>query len=389
MNTSMFTFSRNINLLIKDDLSTFFHELTSSGYQLPVSSEDELKKLIRFGREFLPDSAFQISGGMTQIYVRPKVSIGYNFLKNILPIIYFLYTFRGDSNFMVKVKTNLENLPQFDDTLFELKCLKHFHGNGFSFQYEPRVVSGSKEKNPDFRLTKDGIELFCECKQVRIGQGKAELQFANQCRYVQGKFPKELGQRLFNMKLRLEVNFKRNPSEADLDKLARQVSQLCNGAQGLRELPLQQIGDNIEYLIIPQSESSQFPMKAMRVGSILLGSNESRRILNPDTSSPEGEVLLTSTDLARRRTETLIRLIREAKNQLPDDKFGIIIIGRTKLTIAIEPIQNRMNGMYYSNIIAFVVNPFDNFWSCYRPYYRELLANLFEGFQPVNLFLSK
>ena len=122
---------------------------------------------------------------------------------------------------MIKVKTNLANLPQFDDTFFELKCLNHFHRNGFPFQYEPDVYEEGKEKKSDFRLTKDDIELFCECKQVRIGQNIAELQFTNQCAYVRGKFPSDLWRRLFDAKLRLEVNFKINPSRTDLDELAR------------------------------------------------------------------------------------------------------------------------------------------------------------------------
>lgn len=387
MNGSI-TFSRNLNLLIDDDLSTFFQELSGSSYLLPITSEDELKRVIRFGREFLPGSAFTISAGMTTIYERHKVLRSYNFLKKLLPIICFLYTLRDDSDFMVKLKTNLANLPQFDDTFFELECLKYFHRNGFSFQYEPKVFDESKEKNPDFRLTKDDIELFCECKQVRIGQNKAELEFTNNYDYVTGKFPKELKQQLFDAKLRLEVNFKRNPSQAqaDLDKLVSQVSHLCKDAQGLRELPLQQIGNSIEYLVSPQSEPSQFPMRALKTGSILLGSSGPRRIWNPDTDSPEGEISFTSTDLARRRTETLARLIIEAKNQLPDDKLGIMIINRAKLTIAKEPIEKRMNGKHYDNIIACVVNPFDDLWTCYRTQYRGLLFDLFEGFQHENPF---
>ena len=59
----MLTFSRNLNLFIEDDLSTFFYEVTNSGHSLPTSNEDELKKVIHFGREFLRDSALRIEGG--------------------------------------------------------------------------------------------------------------------------------------------------------------------------------------------------------------------------------------------------------------------------------------------------------------------------------------
>jgi hypothetical protein len=185
MNNDMTLFSRNFDLLIEDDLSTFFQEIVRLGYPLPVTSEAELKKLILFGRGLFPEWAFKISAGMTPIgeilMAQIRSAEADKFLKDILPIIYFLYAFRDDNDFISKVKANLTNPPQFSDTFFELKCLNHFHRNGFSFQYEPKVFDGNNEKNPDFRLIKDDVELFCECKQVRTGQNVAELKFNEQC----------------------------------------------------------------------------------------------------------------------------------------------------------------------------------------------------------------
>jgi len=90
--------------------------------------------------------------------------------------------------------------------------------------------------------------------------------------------------------------------------------------------------------------------------------------------------------LARRTAGALKGLIIKAEKQLPDDKLGIMIINRAKLTIARQAIERRMNGRQYDNIIAFVVNVFTDFWTCYRPQYRELLFDLFEGFQHENPF---
>ncbi len=380
------SFSRDLNLLIESDLTTFMQESESSGYSLSVSTEKELQQLIEFGREFLPDSAFTISGGsFTPIYVRPKFAVDYNFVEIILPVISFLHRFQGNMDFIGKTKVNINNLAQFDDTIFELRCLKQFSDNGFSFQYEPSVIIGCKGKKPDFKLTKDNLDLFVECKQVRMGQGKGQLQFGKQCRDAQDRFPKKLGEHLLNKKLRLEVNFIKIPSERDLDDLCRRINKLYDNVQKLNELPLQQVGDSIEFVIVGQSKPSIFPMKAMRLGKIIVGT-ESRRIWNPATDSPEGEILFTSTDLVRRRRKTLVNLIREAKNQLPDNEFGIIILGKTNLTIAVKEIENRMNGNQYRNIMAFIVNPFDDFWSCYRTHYRGLLSDLFEGFQTQNPF---
>lgn len=382
------SFSRDLNLLIESDLTTFMQESESSGYSLSVSTEKELRELIGFGRQFFPDSAFTIrSGGITQIYVRSKFSVGYSFMGVILPLISFLYKFHENTGFISKVKVNIKNLAQFGDTIFELVCLKHFAENDCNFEYEPSVIIKGKEKRPDFRLTKDNTNIFVECKQVRLGQGKAEVQFTEQCNYAQDKFPGSLDKQLHTEKLRLEVNFKKSPSNKDLKALAVQLGDLCDDSPKICELPIQQIGDSIEYTIVKQSEPSQFPMKAMRVGRLIIGT-EPRRILNPDTNSPEGEILFTSTDFASRRRQTLVSRIREAKNQLPNNEVGIIILGKVNLAIAKHEIEKRMNGDQYANIMAFIVNPFDEFWSCYRTLSRELLSDLFEGFQTQNPFSS-
>lgn len=387
----MSTFSRNLDLLVEDDLSTFFHELEGLGYQLPVSTEAELNEIIQFGKEFFPKAMFEISAGATPLEERLMTMIRRGvtekFLANTLPIICFLYDFRHDNDFIDKVKGNLANTPQFGDTLFELNCLRHFHNNGFLFQYEPKVSDDKREKNPDFRLTKNDVELFCECKQVRSGQNKATLKFAKDHDYAQSRFPKNLQKQLSDAKLRLEVNFKSNPSQPDLDELVRRVTLLSKEDQGIWELPLQQIGNSIEYLVIPQSESSPFPVRTLRTMSFQVTIGEPFKIGDP-INSPGGEISFVSTDLARRTAESFKNIIRGARNQLLDDKPGIIIINRAKLAIAEEAIKRRVNLRRYDNIIAFIVNPFDDFWTGYRPQYRRLLLDLFEGFQPENHFKS-
>ena len=311
-----------------------------------------------------------------------------NFLANTLPIICFLYAFRHDNDFIGKVKGNLTNTPQFSDTLFELKCLYHFNKNGFFFQYEPKVSDGKKEKNPDFRLTKNNVELFCECKQIRTGQNKAELKFDEHRAYAESKFPKSLQKQLLDAKLRLEVNFKSNPLQSDLDELARQITLLSESNQGAKELGLRQIGDRIEYLVIPQSEPSPFPVRTLRTMSFQVRIGEPFRIGNL-INSPGGEISFVSTDLARRTAESFKNIIRVAKKQLPDDKLGIIMINRAKLSIAKEAIERRINLKQYRNIIAFVINPFDDFGTCHKTQYGELLFDLFEGFKPENCFKSE
>lgn len=287
---------------------------------------------------------------------------------------------------MRKVKTNLTNPPQFDDTLFELKCLDHFQRNGFSFNYEPQLHYETKEKKPDFLLYKDNMILFCECKQVRIGLGKADLKFNGQCNYVQEKFNNKIRQQLFDRKLRLEVDFKRTPSINELDELVKQINQLSDSAKGVEVFPSLQVGNSLEYLVVSQNAQRQFPIKTMFMGVMQLNASEPRQLFNPRSDIPGGEFIFYSSDLAKRRAETLRRNIREAKIQLPESMPGMMIINKAKLATAQQAIETRMDSKEYRNIISCVVNPFDDFWSCYKTSYRDLLFDLFEGFQRENHF---
>lgn len=387
------SFSRNLNLLNDTDVSTFFEESLKSGYILPVKGEDDLKRIIHFAKDFLPISAFEISAGITKINtVRPsqiRAWEAFGFIRDILPIACILYALKDNLKFLAKVKTKLANIPQVNDTFFELKCLSRFITNGFTFEYETKIDEGGEEKIPDFRLTIDAAELYCECKQVRVGQNVAELQFAEDCKNIRSKFSKALEQQLFEKKLRLEICFRKNLAQISpdhVDRLVEQLTLLSNNATGIRELPLTQLENDIEYCIIPQSGPRQFPVRTMVSVSMRLTAGKPRRIWNAATDSHEGEIAFYSVDLARRRLETVGRDIRAAKNQLPKGRFGIVVINRAQLTIAKQAIERRMNSEDYKDIIAIVVNPFSDFWCCYRLEHRRLLYSLFEGFQSENPF---
>ena len=244
-------------------------------------------------------------------------------------------------------------------------------------------------KIPDFRLTIDSTELYCECKQVRVGQNVAELQFAEDCNNIRSKLSKAHEQQLFEKKLRLEICFVKNLAQISpdhVDRLVEQLTLLSNSSTGIRELPLTQLENDIEYCIIPQSRPRQFPVRTMVSVSLRLTAGKPRRLWNAATDSHKGEIAFYSVDLARRRLGTVGRDIRAAKNQLPKGRFGIVVINRVQLTVARQAIERRMNREDYKEIIAIVVNPFSDFWCCYRPEHRRLLSSLFEGFQPGNPF---
>jgi hypothetical protein len=384
----MFAFSRNLNLLLRSDVAAFVQELEGSGRCLPFTDQDDLSELIAFSRRFLPDSAFTIQWGSTPIYLNPKNAQDYNFLEQILPAMRFLRTHSHNQAFMKKVETKLANLRQFHDTLFELECLSRFSENGFSFEYEPEVITPTGLKNPEFRLMKDDIELFCECKQLRIGQDKGSLHFSEQVKHVQSKLPDDLQELLHSAGLRLEINFKTVPSQSDLNRLATQVRKLRDDAEGIRETPIQQVGNDIEYLIVPQNKPDYFPMKSIKVGRMTVGT-KARGLFDPESGAFGGEIVVSSANLSRRQRATLANRLRAARRQLPDACPGILLLNRANLHTATEAIESRMNTAHYANVIAVVVNPFEDLWSCYRTAHRELLADLFDGFRPENAFSAR
>jgi hypothetical protein len=71
----------------------------------------------------------------------------------------------GEKEFL----NGLNNPTQFRATMFEIDCA-HFVFTNFNraeLELSPRVRINEKNKQPDFRfLTKNGLELFCECKSI-------------------------------------------------------------------------------------------------------------------------------------------------------------------------------------------------------------------------------
>jgi len=373
-------FSRELNLLIESDLETFVKESVSAGYRLPVSNKKKLREIIGFGRQFFTDSAFYVRNGTVQIYVYLNGTISYDFFKEILPLASFLYKFRDNNDFINKIKNNISNLKQFDDTIFELKCLRQFNENGCNFIYEPNVIIKDKTKKPDFKITKDNISIFVECKQIGVGKRVSEINFINQVRYAKDRFAKGLHQQLHENNLRLEIYFKKTPSIKDLETLIAKINAVYSNNNCVGEKNLQKVNENIEFIINRQDQPSQFPKTALTSVTLRAGIEE-RMILNSSTNIPIGEILFKSSSSVWRKGQTIIKRIREAKNQLPIGKHGIIILGNANIKIVRQEIEKRMNGNQYTNIIAFVANPFEHFWSCYRTPFKDLLLDLFKGFQ--------
>ena len=277
-------------------------------------------------------------------------------------------------------------MVQFDDTIFELKCLLKFHKNGYSFEYEPEVTIDDKKKNPDFHLYTEGFEVFVECKQVRFEESQPFNRFNIQTKYISDNLDENLKQQLFNCKLRLEINFKRNPSINELKKVISTLNQTACSPNGIKELPISCLG-NIEYLITYKSNPSHFPFKSVRTGLMII--SDKPRGLSPNLSGPvDEEISIYSTDLSIKRRQVVSKRIREAKNQLPEERFGIILLGKVNIISSSEFIEKRMNTSLYNHIFAIVLNPFEGFWACYKTPYKQILAHLFKDFQNVNPFLQ-
>ena len=371
-------FSKRLNLLEEMDQNLFIDGLNKANFNKFNLNLNELKKLIHFSKSIFPESIFKLEYGELSTIKIGKSYQGFYFLEDILPIMHFLYQFKDKKRFIKAIRINLNNLKQFSNTIFELQCLNQFNKNGFNFVYEPEITIKNKIKKPDFKLFSEDKIVYCECKSLSFNLNLYSIKFYEKASKLLSSFRKDLKENLISYNLRLEINFTKSPLEKDIMTVIDNI----NNMDEINEQDLVSL-DSIQYLIIPRENQFYFSKKSGILSEVLATQDE--KYFNFEKASDQ-DIVIFSNDLTIKQRRACSKLLTDAKKKLPNDFPGIIILNDVKPIPLKQILENRMKDDSYSNIIAIVLNPFDNFFSCYKTNAKKLLANLFYNFVSKNLF---
>lgn len=372
-----FSLSKKYDLCQNSLMDEFFAE--AKIHLLPSPKNfNEFSEIVKHSKSVLNNGHLLIEGGrFCSLRTLFKHSVGHDFFDQVWPVMYFIYFHQNLPN-IKKLIRNLNNGSQSSSTIFEIKCMELFEKNNWVVsEYEPIIYNWLKKKNADFVIQKNNLDLFVECKSINFASSKVFRQFNQRAEKIHSLFSKDELDKLNKYRLRIEIQFDKLPSEKNLNKFFEKINELKNN-DGLYTVRGEERIDNIRFIVRQQTELAYFPFKSIRSAQIQVGT-VARKLTFNDKEPYGVEIAVSSHDLYKRQIKIISNLITDAKKQLPNNKLSIILLEGTRGPLADKPARVRLETRKYLNVIAVVMNPFQDCRSTYKINAKDLLADLFEG----------
>lgn len=299
-----------------------------------------------------------------------KVTKALNLLDDILPALVFANRYFG-KKLPVELVQKLSNIPQIEDTIFELKCMGMFLDK-HKIVYEPELSTG---KIPEFKIiVKDNPEIYVECKS----QGQETAVHMVKFNSVVNRLMEPLNKspflkRAWEKGYRTEVfplAYIHDKEAGDcLNNLKRIQFEDCLGVG-------EKITEHIVVSCVPRDQES-LSKTAIKTGSITV-SDKSTQLSHRNT-----HLMIHAWDgveLQSRRSKR--RLLSEARRKLkniPDNSVGMICI-QTYGASHFQPDIERLVGQkQYERISLIWLNPFHEGKIICRNEFLPLRNTVFQG----------
>jgi hypothetical protein len=242
----------------------------------------------------------------------------------------------------------LENLPQFDDAMFEVACASHFasHSSVRSIRLHPQYQVRGHLKVPDFDMdVLGGIgRVVCECKSANENARRYSQQLDQVMKILSqaieghGGLPEDA---------RLEIHIaapRRSPPKDIANRIAKWLAKRPAFGE------INQFGE-FSVCVKQKGSGLTFDERDYLQGQFTI-SDKPQGILSVDA-----DLLLSVASLSDRRATSLGRLLNTAKAQLPPDRPCLIILQTTGSDVnpAIVAAQRRLRDAVYRHVRGLVI----------------------------------
>ncbi|HVV67814.1 MAG TPA: hypothetical protein VHE99_02080 [Gammaproteobacteria bacterium] len=227
-----------------------------------------------------------------------------------------IFLFAKKLNFLKECKgfqtlsNSINNQTQFFDTIFEVDCA-HFMLTNYNItkiDLSAEIIVNDRIKRPDFSfLTKNGAEVFCECKSLESAH---RIKNSKVIRLMQQLEPHL--KNLATEKFRIEIAFKTLPTHWN----ANYSEQLASSIQVLIE---NQFTKNHLDLVIDDMHETHVKLCLVNEKPYF------NCLINLGNKAPDKSPTFVIGEIANVQKD-IKNSIKDAMTQLPSDKPGIIFI---------------------------------------------------------------
>lgn len=265
------------------------------------------------------------------------------------------------------------NPTQFRDSMFEAAvadyCLPKADGLRFGSEYH---IKG-KVKRPDFELiTKHGIAV-CECKSANEAERRYAKRFDRLCKALSDDL-KDSGGIANDLRLEIHVH---GPFGIDVGQLANQV---VKAALQLQATDIGHVSELGPFLVCLARRSSAPAFKDFGLWQLAMVVGDKPVGIDPENAHQHAYLRVTTARVDPPRVKAAGNLIREAKSQLPEDRWGVIFIQAINGASARRAAHLRLGRPEYSHVLACGIDSQDGRQFVYRMDRQPTVEDLFGPF---------
>lgn len=269
---------------------------------------------------------------------------------------------------------SFSNPTQFNDCLFEAHIASMFGRLNAtkSLVLGPVHVVRGREKHPEFDIETSVGPLSVECKQ----RHPYAHESSERLRSIASAIQVAMDAAGWPDHLRLEVELT-GPIREQTAAFAKHAVETA-----LRSQPGVYPPMSTQAKIYVISKQSPFCIKSMQAGHdvMVLGSGQASGLFNPEIT----KLRVAVNNLDDKIAKVVGAQINSALKQLPEDRFGIIMLGSVPIRIGMEAIERRIDSPAYDNVLAFGVSDDDQLHFGFRESRRDVLDKLMtSGMRPL------
>lgn len=267
------------------------------------------------------------------------------------------------------------NPTQFRDSMFEAAvadyCLPRVDRLCFGPAYHVR----GRIKRPDFELTTKHGDVVCECKRAHEVELLYAKRFDRFCKALSDTLNLKESGGIANHR-RLEVHVHR-PFGTDVQQIAKQVVQAARQMLGTDIGQVSEVGPCL-ICLVPRSSAPTF--KDFGLWQLALVVGDKPVGIDPANAHQHAYLQVTTARVDPPRVKASGNLIRQAKSQLPEDRWGVIFIEAINWASARKAARLRLGRPEYGHVLACGIDSPDGRQFVHRTDRQAIIDDLFGPF---------
>ncbi len=281
----------------------------------------------------------RMHSGIVNVPAGEKLTIGYDIreLLELVAAIKRLKHFGGFETLLV----GLNNPTQVASTIFEIRVADWCRGRRVStgITFSPEVLVKGHRKRPEFLWRTIFGDCFCECKRSNFLQNSFQTRLITMTHLLDGFFKRYPD---WDPTLRLDVTFGRGTTNYLRRDFQVVIDQAQRALSGNIQLGCEIRANEVMACFRRRNEVPPIAPDTMRLHLATIGT--------VSTELTAASYLSLTMDVSSYRAEATVRLIRDAKSQLPRDKKSLIVIEGVGYVAAKEKLKTLLTIPAYERI---------------------------------------